>query len=490
MTKRILRLDARARLSFATTWPQLAFAALVGLLLFSRFAGPLRLLYPILAVAVGWRLQHLSLASYVTFSIWLWFLTPFVRRIADLYAGWQEPSWVLLAPYLVAGLAAARIFERTVWLGKPPVRLAGAAMFGLAGLGAAVGVPMGLATAPSPAILETLNWFVPLFFGWYIATEYAHLHEIERQLVVTFTRAGLVAGAYGIYQFTRLPLWDLSWMQNVEMRSIGLPEPFAVRVFSTMHSPGVLGFFLAVALVLWVARPYASGIPGAAFAGVTLLLSQVRSAWLAFMVSALLVMAMLKPAQQLRTIVLLGLAVVGTSTFLMTPEMSELFGARMSTMERLEEDESALSRMQGHLAALDYVAQNPVGAGIGQSDIAVDSLISMRDSVVVAVLVQFGVVGAILYLWSLLLLFTQLWRYYRHSSTLEGTALASAAIGMLAASCLGVTNAGPLGMCLWMIGGMATADRHLARQRLAAVQAQAQRVSRSRASGEQHRVAG
>jgi len=489
VTKRILRLNTRTR-DIATAWPQLAFAAFVGILLFTRFAGPLRVLYPIAAIVVGWRLQRLSLASYVNFVFWLWFLTPFVRRIADMYAGFQEPSYVLLAPYLVTALSAVRIFEQTVMLRKPPVRLAGAAMFGVAALGAAVGIPFGLGRSPLPALQEILNWFVPLAFGWYLATRYDQVHEIERRLFVTFSRAGLVVGAYGIYQFAQLPIWDIGWMQAVEMRSVGFPEPFLVRVFSTMHSPGVLAFFLAIVLVLWAGKPHTSGIPSAACAGVTLLLSQVRSAWLAIAVSVVLVVARLKATQKVRTAVLLTLAVMVTTAFLLTPEMSELFGTRMSTIERIEEDESALSRMAGHVAALDFVAQHPLGAGIGQGDPDVEARISLRDSVIVAVLVQFGIVGTILYLMSMLMLFVQLWRYFRHASSPEGMTLAAAAMGLMVGAFFGSTTAGPVGMCLWMIGGLAIADRHLARQRLAAVQAQAQRVARSRAAGAPHRVAG
>lgn len=476
MTRGVIRLDERTTLAVSTTGLQLAFAAVVALLLAAHLAAPLRVVYPIAAVLIALRLQRLSVASYVAFTIWLWFLTPLVRRIADAYGGFQEPSYILLAPYLATGVSAVGLIAPFMRRSQRPPKMAGVTMFALAGVGAGIGVPLGLLTAGSAALLEILNWFVPLFFGWYLATRFDQLHEIERQVIATFKRAGLVAGAYGIYQFSVLPSWDVSWMQNVEMASIGLPEPFAVRVFSTMHAPGVLGFFLMLAVLLWVAKPFSAGIPGAAMAGAALLLSQVRSAWLAFAVAALLVVASLKPAQQLRTAVLLAVAALAMGTFILTPQMSELLGSRMATMERLTEDESALSRLDGHAAALDFVAGHPLGAGIGHSDPGVDALISMRDSVIVAVLVQFGVVGSLLYLFGLLVLFTQLWRYYRRGSSADGVALAAGAIGILSTAWLGVVNAGPIGVCLWMIGGLATADRHLARLRMAAVQAQALRL--------------
>lgn len=478
-----------SRRSLATTWPQVAFAVIVGVMLAGRAAAPLRVIYPIAAIAVGLRLQRLSAGSYASFVIWLWFLTPLVRRIADLTAGFQEPSFVLLAPYLVSALAIIPIAEHLMGLRGPRVRLAGLNAFGVAAAGAGIGVPIGLATVATSAAVETLNWFVPLIFGWYLALSFDQLHDIERRLIGAFKWGAAAAGAYGIYQFTALPAWDVGWMQAVEMTSIGLPEPFAVRVFSTMHSPGVLGFFLMIAVVVWVAKPNASGMVGAALAGVTMLLSQVRSSWIASVLATMLVMAALRPSQQLRTAVLLGVAVVAGGAFLLTPEMSELFGSRMETMQRLGEDESALSRMAGHAAALEFVTRYPLGAGIGHNDGTVEALISMRDSVIVAVLVQFGLIGSLLYFMGLFLLLLQLWRYYRRASTVEGMALAACGIGLLAVAWLGVTNAGPLGICLWAIGGLAIADRHLARLRLAAVQAQAQRASRLRAQTAE-RIAG
>lgn len=468
---RTIKHDARASLSFSTTWPQLAYALTLAVLLATGTGGVVRPLYLVGGLAVGLRLQSVSPAAYVSFVLWLWFLTPFVRRVADLYASWQDPSFILLTPYLVTGLSAVPFIQRQIQRrpSQPHERPVGTAMLALAALGTAVGIPLGFILVPYTALLETLNYLTPLLFGWYVATRSDHLQEIERALAATFGRAALIIGVYGIYQFTYAPPWDVVWMQNTEMASIGRPEPFAIRVFSTMHSPGVLGPFLAVALALWLAKPSARGIPSASVATITLLLSQVRSAWLGFMVAAVLVVASLKPSQQLRAVVFIGLVIMLMGASLLTPEMSELVDARIQTLERLDEDSSALSRLAGHAIALELAALRPLGLGIGQDYAALQGVISMRDSVIVAVLVQFGLIGSVFYLLALAMLLVQLWRYYRRAATTQGVALACAGIGLLALAPLGVVTAGPTGMCVWMIGGLAVADRHQARVRAARV---------------------
>lgn len=469
MSVRTIKSGSLAKSSFAAIWPPLVYFLLLAVLIAARSGGPVRLVYMAGGLAVGLRLQRLSPAAYVSFVLWLWFLTPFIRRVADHYASWQDPSFVLLTPYLVTGLSVVPFIQRQIRQrpSQPHERPVGTGMFALAALGAAVGIPLGFILVPFTAALETLNYLTPLLFGWYLATSSTHLHEIERAIAVTFGRATLLMGVYGMYQFTTAPPWDVAWMQNAEMGSIGRPEPFAIRVFSTMHSPGVLGPFLAVALALWLAKPTTRGILSASVGAVALLLSQVRSAWLGFLVAAVLIVASLKPAQQLRTAVLIGVAVLLMGASLLTPEMSELVDARLQTFEQLDEDSSALSRIEGHALALELAALRPLGLGIGQGYAGLQGLISMRDSVIVAVLIQFGLVGSLFYLFALCMLFAQLWRYYRRAASRQGVALACAGIGLLSLVGLGVVTAGPIGMCLWMIGGLAVADRHQARVRAA-----------------------
>ena len=136
-------------------------------------------------------------------------------------------------------------------------------------------------------------------------------------------------------------------------------------------------------------------------------------------------------------------------------------------MERLDEDYSAVARVTGHELALEFVAQNPLGAGIGQTDPKMEQFISMRDSVLAASLVQFGLPGTLLYLAAICGLAIVLFVYYWSAASIQGAALAAAGLGLLASSILSVVTAGPIGVCLWMIAGLALGDRAMRQRRLA-----------------------
>ena len=76
---------------------QLGFAAAIALALAARLGALLQYLFPIAAILTAVLIERRSLPGYLSFVIWLWMLTPLVRRVADLQSGWHEPSLILLA---------------------------------------------------------------------------------------------------------------------------------------------------------------------------------------------------------------------------------------------------------------------------------------------------------------------------------------------------------------------------------------------------------
>jgi hypothetical protein len=161
--------------------------------------------------------------------------------------------------------------------------------------------------------------------------------------------------------------------------------------------------------------------------------------------------------------------------------MSEMLDTRLASMQNLDEDTSANARLLGHELALEFVTTNPLGVGIGQGDTTIEYFISMRDSVFVAAIVQFGLFGATFYFIALFLLCAQVLRYYRRAANPDGAALACACLGLIAIGWLGVTTAGPMGICVWLVAGLAVADRHQARLRAARVLTSTQNRIRSQA---------
>ena len=81
-----------------------------------------------------------------------------------------------------------------------------------------------------------------------------------------------------------------------------------------------------------------------------------------------------------------------------------------------------------------------------------------------ASLVQFGLLGTLLYARRALRNGHAAVDYYRRAASIQGAALASAGLGVFATSWLSVVTAGPIGVCLWMITGLAIADREMRRR--------------------------
>jgi hypothetical protein len=397
---------------------------------------------------------------YAQFVLWVWALSPCVRRLSDHQAGWQDPSVIILTPYLVTAICVAQMIMRSIVLRTRAFPVpAGRVMFLLIEGGAAIGVPMGMLAAPSAAALEGLNWLLPPLFGWWLAAvARPRIAEMEEMLRRAVFDIAAVAGTYAVYQFAAIPPWDAEWMRNVEMTSIGIPEPFAVRVFGTFHAPGVLAMFLVVPLALWLARPNVRQFSIVCVSSVALLLSQVRAAWIGFCLAAVLVMVRLPPRARLRAAILVPVACLTVILLMASPEAAEIAQHRIASFTSPSNDDSAVSRLTGHAVAFGYAAQHPFGAGIGISDPEMDKFMGKRDSMFVAALVQFGVIGATIYLLGFCALTAVIWRYYRVAERPDALGLAAAGIGLLSTAFFGTATA-PSGVVLWAVAGVAAGSR-------------------------------
>jgi len=104
----------------------------------------------------------------------------------------------------------------------------------------------------------------------------------------------------------------------------------------------------------------------------------------------------------------------------------------------------------------DVVRAHPLGLGMGVDDPDLAQSIGPRDSMVVTTFVQFGIIGATLYLLAMVALLLRFVVYYREAVTGEALALACLGIGALCVALLGTYTAGPIGTYVWMSAGLAT----------------------------------
>jgi len=109
------------------SWLAMASVALfVAGMLAAGQGGTLRFAFPAAAMAVGFYLYWKHPVHYIAFAWWVWFLSPFIRRLVDHQSGWVDPSPVLRAPVLVsfiAGLGFLRYFLPAAREGGAPFAL-------------------------------------------------------------------------------------------------------------------------------------------------------------------------------------------------------------------------------------------------------------------------------------------------------------------------------------------------------------------------------
>jgi hypothetical protein len=219
----------------------------------------LNIAFPVGALVVGAFLYFRYPILYIGFTWWIWFLTAFVRRLVDYRSSYTEPSPLLLAPYLVTALTLVTVFQYL-----PKARREGGLVFILPLVGISYGFLIGLIYYPPfVATRGFLDWLTPLTFGFHLLVNWQNFPSYYQNIQRTFLWGTLVMGVYGIYQYIVAPEWDRLWLINSGMiSSQGLPEPFGMRVWSTMNSVEPFAAVMTAGLLMLFNRPGSFRIRG------------------------------------------------------------------------------------------------------------------------------------------------------------------------------------------------------------------------------------
>ena len=433
----------------ALAYGALAAAALTGVATFAgslaAFAG---LLYPVMALVAAALLLWRKPALYVGFMWWVWFLTPLVRRLVDLRVGYTETSLVMLAPFLVTGVALVAVLANLRRLPRPYRLPLAFVAFGLL-YAYAVGV---LNNGFLTATFDLLTWGVPVVCGAYVLTHGHHIAAFRAVTQRAFMWGLLVMGAYGVVQYFYLPAWDGYWMDNAGLGSIGVSEPQEVRVFSTLNSPGPLATVLMAGLLLTFGGG-AARVPGAVAGFTGFALSAVRSAWGGWVVGFLVIASSLPlrlRARLLGTLVLLGLVAVPLSS---VGPVAELLSQRLQSVTDLENDTSFNERLALY-TDLSSLAGSPLGQGLGSTGVASglgnrETTLQNLDSGIIAVVYTFGVLGTLYFVGGTAALFGAALRTGLWSRDLSEAAYIGITVAATSQLAFGNVWGGVTGTVLW-----------------------------------------
>jgi O-Antigen ligase len=444
-----------------TLQPTNVWIGILGFIFFTMFGifvggGAIRIGFPVLSLAVGIFLYRKSSTLYVSFTWWIWLLTPLIARLVDLRSGWDPQRLILVSPFLVTFVSIATLFRYL-----PVAYLEGGFPYIVALTGISYGTLIGLMNnSPINVARALLDWLSPLLLSFHLFANWRTYPEHRKNIQKTFLWGVLITGAYGIFQYIIAPEWDRFWLiESGLITSAGKPEPLGIRVWSTMHSPGPFGHFMMVGLLLLFSHQSPLQIPAVGVGYLAFLLSLVRSAWLAWVLGLLSLIASLKPKLQMRLILsifVLGICILPLTTI---EPFSSTISNRVQSISNLDEDQSFNDRSGNYETNFTQSLINVLGDGIGgnweESNGSLEQI--ARDSGIIDTFLTLGLLGGIPYLTGMILMLSRITK----SPQLRVDPFMSAAY----ATCLGsflqliftTSTIGLPGMLLWSFLGISMA---------------------------------
>ncbi len=362
----------------------------------------LRITIPLGAVLVGLALYFCRPVGYLYFTLWTWFLTPLVRRLVDWRAGFEDHNLVLLTPFLVSTIAGLTLLSKRSRGGArltPFLLSIAGILYGFAVSVIRLRLHQAAASSLGEIIYGLFEWLGPMLLGLHLYLRWPMFKDNKRAVQMSFLWALLLLGAYGIYQYVRPPDWDTIWLSHMMAdlgdQSFGRPEPFQVRVWSTLNSPGVFANILMIGLLLLFSvksriKPLAMGAGYSAF-----LLTLVRTSWLGWLVGVAVLARTSKGREIPRLLITLLLIPILIGPLLLIPQTSTVVTDRLQTLQSTKQDESLQDRMEEYRVLLTSLASDPFGEGLSNAETFHGYIM---DSGIIRLLYYCGWIGTALFL--------------------------------------------------------------------------------------------
>ena len=337
------------------------FAVFTLALMFTPGAKLLIVLFPAIALGVALYFCTRSMQLYLSLVVWLFLLTPFVRRVVEWRSGSSAVTFIMTAPLVAAfvGITVYRddwgvLFRRAP---KSWVYVSAALGYGLI-----VGT---LYHGVRNALPDLLGWFAPVFFASYLFRHRDRVPEMVTIFRTNFLYGMLVTGLYGLYQFFFMTPWDAYWMETSNLTSIGLPEPMQVRVFSTLNAPQPFADFLIFGLLLCITSTKRLRLFVVPMSILLLGLTMSRGAWVAGFLAFCYVALSLTVRQRFQILAVLVSCVVLVGMATLVPEVNDILTHRLESMNNLKDDGSVNDRLQSQREAIQLFLSSPFGLGFG-----------------------------------------------------------------------------------------------------------------------------
>lgn len=445
-----LKLRNPAVLSYALTLGLMIGCTALGFL----GIGAARWIFMVGCVVLGYVSWKDSPGRNLEIVIILFAFSPFIRRVIDLGAGFDQLAIMLSGPLLAMLVPCTELTQLIT--GKLRVKNTGP--FILAGVCILYAAAISLFTAEYQVVMAlTLKWMSPLLYGlWIMSKSGDPANNIISHASRAFLIVTPVMGIYGVAQYIDPMPWDRYWMIYAEMNSIGTPEPYKVRVFSTMNSPASFATFATAGLIVFsfTRRGWQSILIGFTVA-LSLMLSQYRTAWIAMLCG--IGYGFIYPSTRARSNGVGVCAVIaGILATTLGGPIGDVVSQRFDSLSQGSKDGSAVERISEFVDFYAQVDQYLYGKGLGILTRPVPGLVAV-DGTVIGCFLSMGIIVGSLCLIALIWAAVRAIMHTRMTSNSMQVANSAVVFGMIITLPLAGITASESGFLFWCFVGIATA---------------------------------
>jgi O-Antigen ligase len=414
----------KSNISNKPAWISIFLLILVlGLAIISGVAPILILSFHVGPLLVAFFLFRRYPVYYFNFTLWMWFISPLIARIATHKLGYMIPGASAMAPtissftFVTFIKSIPKIYQKGNSNAFPFILCFGSVLY--SSFLRFIRYPLG--TSPLNDMGLVMQSLTPITLGFYLYVNWKHYSLYKKTILKSIPWIALFISGYGVIQFLVAPEWDTQFLLNtVGFASYyGLAEPLGIRVWSTMTNPLSFAVNLMAVLVLLNAcggpiRLIASSVGYLAF-----LLTQSRTGWYTWLLATATTLVSIKARHQLYfffSILIIILIVAITAS--QEPFLS-LITDRFQTFSNLSEDASAQGRLQQTSVFLNFGLTEFIGQGNGSEPFLHNviklpqsgeygSFLSGYDMGFLQILIAFGWLGAVPYISGLVILTSRL----------------------------------------------------------------------------------
>jgi hypothetical protein len=364
--------------------------------------------FPLGSLALGWFFYRRYPLFYCSFTWWMWFVAPLIRRIIDLRCGYTTKGpWEL-----VAGLVTAMSIL-TLLKHLPKAHKQGGMPFVVAVASCLYAYLINLInqgfTDIDQGTFLLLGWLAPISFGFHIFIHWQDYPSYRQNIQRTFLWGVLFMGFYGIVQYVFAPPWDSFYLKTEQAignaLSFGDPEPFGIRVFSSMNAPQDFASVIGTGLILLFCIRGNQKLLANGLGYLSLLLSLARSGWLSWLFGTLVFFSTLKSNMKISMLIGILMTILIILPVTTVEPFSTVIGERIESFSDTNGDSSLEARKGAFNLLIGYALVEFVGFGLQspiKPDIKISSLYDVGDNGILILLFGLGWIGALPYILSLI----------------------------------------------------------------------------------------